>query len=152
MRALIAALCRRLPGWLIRGLLHAANPHFIVSAAGIFRNGAGEVLLLRHVVRGSYPWGLPGGFLKAGETPEQGAVRELTEETGLVAGAAGIVGVNMISPRHMEMIVLGATAVEMPSRLDFEIFEARFFAVNRLPEDMPPGHRRVVLEIANKSC
>lgn len=152
MRTLIATLCRRLPGWLIRGLLHAANPHFIVSAAGIFRNRAGEVLLLRHVFRDRYPWGLPGGFLKAGETPEQGAVRELAEETGLAAGAAGIVGVNMITPRHMEMIVLGATVVEMPPRLNFEIFEARFFAADQLPADMPPGHRRVVLEIANKSC
>lgn len=152
MRTLIAGLCRHLPLWLIRGLLHAANPHFIVSAAGIFRNGAGEVLLLRHVFRDRYPWGLPGGFLKGGETPEQGAVRELREETGLIAAAAGIAGVNLISPRHMEVIVVGAGAVEMPSRLNFEIFEARFFTMDGLPEDMPPGHRRRILEIANKSC
>lgn len=152
MRTVIARLCRHLPLWVIRGLLHAANPHFIVSAAGIFRNGAGDVLLLRHVFRGRHPWGLPGGFLKAGETPEQGVARELREETGLIAAAAGIAGVNLISPRHMEVIVVGAGTVEMPSRLNFEIFEARFFAPDRLPEDMPPGHRRYILEIADKSC
>ncbi len=152
MKALIAALCRRLPAWMIRGLLHAANPHFIVSAAGIFRDAGGEVLLLRHVFRDRYPWGLPGGFLKAGETPEQGAVRELREETGLEAATAGIAGVNMISPRHMEVIVIGAAPVALPSRLNFEIFEARFFPVHALPGDMPPGHRRLILEIANKSC
>ena len=152
MKTAIAALCRRLPSWMIRSLLHAANPHFIVSAAGIFRNAGGEVLLLRHVFRDRYPWGLPGGFLKAGETPEQGAVRELREETGLEAATAGIAGVNMLSPRHMEVIVFGAAPVARPSRLNFEIFEARFFPPSALPEDMPPGHRRVILEIADKSC
>ncbi len=150
MKAVIAALCRRLPPWLIRGLLHTAHPHFIVSAAGIFRNGAGEVLLLRHVFRDRYPWGLPGGFLAAGETPEQGVLRELREETGLEAAVAGIAGVNMISPRHMEVIVVGAAAVTSPARLNFEIFEARFFSAGDLPEDLPPGHRRLILEIAGK--
>lgn len=152
MRALIATLCRHLPPRLIRALLLAANPHFIVSAAGIFRNNSGEILLLRHVFRDRYPWGLPGGFLKAGEAPEQGVVRELREETGLAAAAAGIAGVNMISPRHMEVIVIGAGVVQTPPKLNFEIFEARFFPAGALPEDLPPGHRRLILEIADKSC
>lgn len=152
MKALVAALFRRLPRRLTRGLLYAAHPHFIVSAAGIFRNAAGEVLLLRHAFRDRTPWGLPGGFLKPGETPEQGAARELREETGLDAAVSGIAGVNMISPRHLEVIVAGAGPVTPPSRLNFEIFEARFFSTQALPADMPPGHRRLILEIADKSC
>ncbi|MGH7029546.1 MAG: NUDIX hydrolase [Stellaceae bacterium] len=34
-------------------------------------------------------WGFPGGVLELGETVAQGAMRELAEETGVVAEAAG---------------------------------------------------------------
>ena len=146
LRGLIAGLYRRLPTWVIRAVLRTANPHFIVSAAGIFRNAQGEVLLLRHVFRDRYPWGLPGGFLKAGETPEQGVVRELREETGLDVTVGAVAGVYPISPHHMEVIVMGTGSVQMPPSLNFEIFEARFFAPDQLPHDMPPGHRSRILE------
>src|SRR5246127_3613973 len=34
-------------------------------------------------------WGFPGGVLKLGETVAEGAMRELLEETGVIADAAG---------------------------------------------------------------
>ena len=34
-------------------------------------------------------WGFPGGVLELGETVAQGAMRELVEETGVIAEAAG---------------------------------------------------------------
>ena len=46
------------------------------------------------IVRRSNPpmpgrWGFPGGVLELGETIAQGAMRELLEETGVIAEAAG---------------------------------------------------------------
>jgi 8-oxo-dGTP diphosphatase len=38
-------------------------------------------------------WGFPGGVLELGETVAQGAMRELAEETGVVAEPAGILTV-----------------------------------------------------------
>ena len=37
-------------------------------------------------------WALPGGRIDAGETPEQAALRELTEEVGLVLDADAVLG------------------------------------------------------------
>ena len=39
-------------------------------------------------------WGFPGGVLELGETVRDGAMRELMEETGVTAEAAGILNVH----------------------------------------------------------
>ncbi len=53
-------------------------------ADAIIRNGKGEILFLRRNSNDSfYPntWGLPGGKIESGETPEQAVRREVQEET-----------------------------------------------------------------------
>ena len=45
----------------------------------------GSVLLVRHVHDGHDYWTLPGGGVEEGEAPEDAAVREVEEETGIRA-------------------------------------------------------------------
>jgi len=60
-----------------------------ISAGGVvYRRpdeGVEVVLAARRTRRGDLAWGLPKGLVEPDETPEQAAVREVREETGLEA-------------------------------------------------------------------
>lgn len=76
----------------VRAAVHATMPRVVVEGLCI-ENGA--VLL----VRGSRGlnegrWSLPGGFLRFGETPEEGVVREIREEVGAEAEILRFAGVH----------------------------------------------------------
>jgi 8-oxo-dGTP diphosphatase len=58
-----------------------------VGVGIIIRRGDEVLLLRREGVHGSGTWSTPGGHLDHGETPEQCAVREAREETGVEVGA-----------------------------------------------------------------
>ena len=64
-----------------------------ISCASIVVINRDEVLLLK---RNTEPlkgyWGLPGGLIELKETPQQTAIRELKEETGIKASIKDLVG------------------------------------------------------------
>jgi len=68
---------------LAREAVHAGMPRVVVEG---INSKEGNILLVkgsRGLTKGM--WSLPGGFLRFGETPEQGLVRELGEELGVLA-------------------------------------------------------------------
>ena len=97
-----------------------------------------KVLLVR---RGGEPckgqWAFPGGFLKMNETAEQGALRELREETGLEPSAIGQLGV--FSDVHRDprerVITIAWYALVKPSEVvgGDDADEAAWFPVDNLP-------------------
>ncbi|MEV1292714.1 NUDIX domain-containing protein [Pseudonocardia sp. NPDC049635] len=58
-----------------------------VSGVGVVLERADGLVAIGHrVTRGEHPsWSFPGGHLEGGETPVGAALRELAEETGVVA-------------------------------------------------------------------
>ena len=83
---------RRLATWLqrsalLRWALQLAVYFFIprqhVGVVGALFNEAGQVLLVEHVFRPHFPWGLPGGWINRGEDPAKAVQREFEEELGL---------------------------------------------------------------------
>jgi 8-oxo-dGTP pyrophosphatase MutT (NUDIX family) len=104
-------------------VFEAPPPHFVpkVEVAGCYCDFKGKVLILkRHPQRpqgGS--WGLPAGKLEQGESPSDGVLRELFEETGLG-----------LKPEDVQF--LGSLYVRHPD-LDF-IFHIFYKHFNSLPE------------------
>ncbi len=67
------------------------NP--IPASTVVVPDGDRVLLVLRAVEPHKGEWCLPGGFLEWGESPEEGAKRELLEETGLVGEQIEFVGI-----------------------------------------------------------
>lgn len=115
----------------------------------LVQDDAGRVLLVRHTYLDG--WYLPGGGVDARETFEAAAVRELREETGLVAKSRP----RLISVHANERFMPGDHVAVMridnygPGELTsrHEIEEARFFDLTSLPDDMNRGSRDRLAEI-----
>ena len=55
--------------WVLKAAVRTLTPtHYVGAVAAIF-DDAGRVLLVEHVFRTDYPWGLPGGWVSRGEPP-----------------------------------------------------------------------------------
>lgn len=107
---------------------------FTISAGGIITNEKGEVLLLDHVLRPASGWGVPGGFLTAGEQPEAAFRREIMEETGLEMTNVRLYRMRTLQ-RHIEIIYL-ADGVGEANVLSREIKRLGWFAVEDMPAEM----------------
>lgn len=77
----------------IRGLRALIGTRLVSvpSASAFVRDEAGRVLLVRHANGGV--WACPGGAIDPDEAPQDAAVREVWEETGLVVEPIGVRGV-----------------------------------------------------------
>jgi ADP-ribose pyrophosphatase YjhB (NUDIX family) len=124
-----------------------ASPQAAAAAAVI--DAAGQILLMRRSE--NRLWNMPGGVLEVGETPAEGVVREVLEETGIRCEPVALVGV--YDNRRWETGVAqhiykftflcrpldGGRVVETPSHA-VETLEIGWFAEDGLPEDLWSGH------------
>jgi 8-oxo-dGTP pyrophosphatase MutT (NUDIX family) len=83
---------RRLANWIRRSSLlrwglwlgvQLFIPRQHVGVVGALFNETGQVLLVEHVFRPYFPWGLPGGWIGRGEDPARAVEREYQEELDL---------------------------------------------------------------------
>lgn len=117
----------------------------------------GNILLSHWNEHGRSGWSLPGGGVEAGETVQEGALREIEEETGYRAELGRILGVHSlfipesdrssgaVGPLHALRIVHEATIVggELRDEIGGSSDEARWFALDEVP-----AHRVGLVDIA----
>lgn len=111
-----------------------------VGAAGAIFDGTGRVLLVHHTY-GRLNWELPGGFVEPGESPDEGARRELYEETGLELDIDRLSGVyfepdHALGPALHFVFRFRQPDVLAPVVASPEINEVAFWRINDLPRPM----------------
>ena len=106
----------------------------VVGALVFHPDGSQRILLVkasRGFTKGM--WNIPGGFVTYAETPEEGMVREMAEETGLDVRLEKLLGVftqKFGSPYYMRghMFLARATHARLKLQMD-EIAEAQWFTL-----------------------
>ena len=142
---IFGGIWKRLPYRVRLRMIRATQKKFTASVAVIITNPAGKVLLLDHFLRPGSGWGIPGGFINAGEQPEEAARRELREETGLELENLRMLRVRTIN-RHIEILFRAEAndAGEVKSR---EIKALDWFAVDEMPAEMSPIQKKAVEKV-----
>ena len=120
---------------------HACGEHFfpaIHPCSIVLVTRPGEVLLTRKANWAPNRYSLVAGFQEFGESLEETAIREIKEETGIVANNVRYVGSQCWPFPSQVMVGYVADYVEGEVQVDTdELADARWFAVDDLPE-LPP--------------
>jgi 8-oxo-dGTP pyrophosphatase MutT (NUDIX family) len=130
-----------------------------VSAGGVvYRTGDAGVeicLAARRTRRGELAWGLPKGLVEPDEAPEDAAVREVLEETGLQAELEDDLGTiryfyvweGVRVRKQVRFFLMRATGGDITNH-DDEMEDVRWFAARRAAKRASYRGEREVIERA----
>ncbi|MDI3240519.1 NUDIX domain-containing protein [Arthrobacter sp. AL08] len=119
---------------------------WIPGARAVVFDDDGRVLLGQRADNGK--WGLITGILEPGEEAAAGILREILEETGVVAAAERLVSVDSVGPTtypngdvcHFLTLVFRCRYISGDARVnDDESLAVDWFRPEDFPE-LPPGH------------
>ena len=115
------------------GTILYQNPRVVVGAIPVWD---GKIMLAR---RGISPrkgfWNLPCGFLELNETVEEGALREVLEETGARVNLTGLHTIYNLPDAHQLYIIFTANMASDYFTATSESTEIQLFKVENIPWD-----------------
>ncbi len=122
------------------------TPISVVDTAIIDEDG--RILLIKRADNSQ--WAMPGGALEVGETPAEGAVREVLEETGIECQIRNLIGVfdsrycGTEAAHHLFQFTFLATPITNTQigngSHKHEILDVAWFNKDTLPKELDPGH------------
>lgn len=108
-------------------------------AAAVIVQGGKLLLVRRRVKEGSLSWQFPAGEIEAGESPEDAAVRETFEETGLVVAARRVLGDRVHPATKRRMFYVAADAIAGAARVadEDELDALEWVSLSEITEYVP---------------
>ena len=131
---LLAKIWRKLhlPKFIQLFVMRFFQDQFLIGVTGIILNDKNEILLFKYNYRQT-EWGLPGGFIKAKEHPQEALEREIEEESGFVVSVDEELKIR--TDRESARMDIGFVGKLMGGefRKSSEVVDAKFFAFDDLP-------------------
>ena len=104
----------------------------------------GKVILFHHTYRKRYPYGLPGGWLKAGEDPAEALRREVKEESDLDIEVLSPLKIHSDTERAMIEAIYLAQLVSGEFRPSEEVDQELRVTIGTIPDKIKPYQREVL--------
>ncbi len=125
-----------------------SRPSPIVTGDAAIIDNEGRIFLIQRA--DNHLWAMPGGLLEVGETPSEGVLREVFEETGIKCKTTAFVGIfdsrfcGTTYPLQLYQLVflckpLDEIEIEPPIH-HRESVSRQWFKEKNLPENIDPGH------------
>ena len=124
------------PAWFQEVLSRIVRPLFQVFAVAVMLNQDKQILLVKSTYQRFHPWGLPGGSLNYGESPEDAVVREMLEETGLCIEVEKFLLVKTWLPDRVGLYYL-CSIKDGEFHPSDEIADLGYFSIENLPDVRP---------------
>jgi 8-oxo-dGTP diphosphatase len=121
-----------------------------ISAAIIVRDDR-VLMVRRRISEGELMWQFPAGGIEAGEGPEDAAVRETSEETGLTVKAVRLLGQRVHPKTGREMSYTACEVVDGEAHVaDADELDAvAWVTLDEIPQYVPYGLFEPVQEYLN---
>ncbi len=131
------------------------QPSPFSAGDGAVIDDAGRILLIRRADNGL--WAMPGGGLEVGETPAEGVVREVLEETGVTCEPVTLIGVydsrycgtpSFYQLYQFSFLCRPLSNVEVIDQASHahEVKDVQWFSEHDLPQDIDPSHKPRISE------
>lgn len=110
-------------------------------SAAIITDGNRVLMVRRRVKEGELSWQFPAGAIEAGESPEEAAVRETLEETGLKVEASSLIGQRVHPKTQREMSYTACRVIGGEAHVadEDELDAVAWVTLEEIPQYVPYG-------------
>lgn len=125
------------------GWIFYKNP--IPAAACVILNDKNEVVIIQRLVEPNIgEWALPSGYIEINQSPEEAAVQEMLEETGLQGKVIEFLGIyDGHSPIYEKVLSVGFLMKIIGGKLEpgDDAGDAKYVSIDNLPPIAFASHR-----------